>query len=72
MSAKKLFEEWSENYPNASKESARKVWALYNDTVTDEEKLDASFKELNYRPKGADVAVEEQTGAPKGQAPSVK
>lgn len=48
MSAKKSFENWRKEYPNASRASAEKVWAMYNGDKSPEE-LESSFKELNFR-----------------------
>jgi translation elongation factor EF-G len=73
-SAQEAFDNWRENNPDATKESAQKVWRMYNYTGTEtDEELDESFPTgLRFKTTRVDDSTNEQTGLPRKDAPAVE
>ncbi len=69
---RKAFDTWRESNPEATKESAQKVWRLYSGEE-DAEKREASFKELDFKTTrvNTDVNPQLEGGAPKKDAAPV-
>jgi hypothetical protein len=72
--AEEAFKTWRENNPDATKESAQKVWRMYNhDGKTSEEDIDKTFPSgLKFRTSRVDDSPNAQEGGiPKKDAPAV-